>query len=243
MAKRAGTRMQALVTVAGTVAFVGACSAVPRLSLTRTEDSTIVKYDHVKPKVHVPAPADPGLVITSGPKQPSSSPSPSTPAGHRKPFSDTDWILDTGATTHVCTNRALLHSYDTLNPYSNSLNPRAVGYFGPNPVPIVGAGDCTLSLPSRITQKTGGSADTPGLVVNRMTIRHVMHIPSAGVNLISWSQLKRAKGLDLNLVEDADGSLSVRNRGQLLMQFEARDGLFFLVQLPPKLPGSYGVDG
>jgi hypothetical protein len=57
-----------------------------------------------------------------------------------------------------------------------------------------------------------------------------MHIPEAGVNLISWSQLKRAKCLDLRLFEENDGSLTVREHGRPLMRFELRDGLFFLVQ-------------
>jgi hypothetical protein len=150
-----------------------------------------------------------------------------------------------------------MHSYDTLNPYSNKVNPRAVGYFGPNPVPIVGAGDCTFTLPSleRVSELPTaaahksifdfGAANNPtqsGRVVTKMTIKNVMHIPTAGVNLISWSQLKRAKGLDLRLVEEHDGSLTVRNRGrELLMRFELRDGLYFLVQEPIPTPPSVGL--
>ncbi|KIW13736.1 hypothetical protein PV08_08927 [Exophiala spinifera] len=238
MAKRGGTRLQALVTVAGTFAFIGAYSAIPRISITRNDDSTIIKYDHIKPKIHVPAPADPGMVISSGPK-----PQTSSVPRRGKPFSENDWIFDTGATTHVCSNRSLLHTYDTLNPYNNKLDPRAVGYFGPNPVPIVGVGDVTFDLPCGIEPIAGGSTGSRGLLVNRMTIRHVSHIPQAGVNLISWSQLKRAKGANLSLEEEADGSLTVKNRGKPVMRFEPRDGLFFLVQLPPTQPVSTSTTG
>ncbi|EXJ93782.1 hypothetical protein A1O1_02175 [Capronia coronata CBS 617.96] len=296
MARPANGRLQGLVTVSGMVAFIGALAVAPRISITKTDDSTIIKYDHLKPKHDTPAPADPGLIIAPSPQpQPSRSTAKQPTSGGRKPFSQTDWIFDTGATTHVCTNRALLHSYDTLNPYSHRVNPRAVGYFGPNPIPIVGAGDCTLLLPlgpgdaAAVTNKprltpsstmwsmlgagaggtsrstttatpagnytVGNNGHTASLTpedhdgfdslgqqqdkhpppghyraVTRLTIKNVMHIPEAGVNLISWSQLKRAKGLDLRLVEETDGSLTVREHGRALMRFEPRDGLFFLVQ-------------
>ncbi|EXJ92055.1 hypothetical protein A1O3_00605 [Capronia epimyces CBS 606.96] len=290
MAGRPGSsRLQGLVTLSGMVAFLGAATIAPRISITRTDDSTFIKYDHLKSKTKTssPAPADPGLIITPSPKPRSAS----THASGRKPFGPNDWIFDTGATTHVCANRALLHSYDTLNPYSNSVNPRAVGYFGPNPVPIVGAGDCTFILPlfpgdaaatprnarsssimsgllgvggasggragnsvagSSVSGEglglgfgemegdgagAGGDANSskelplgPYRALTRLTVKNVMHIPDAGVNLISWSQLKRAKGLDLQLVEENDGGLTVREHGKPLMRFEARDGLFFLVQ-------------
>lgn len=182
----------------------------------------------LKPKYHAPAPADKGLVITPAAKPPSSLASSSL----HKPFSDEDWILDTGATTHVCTNRALIHSYKALDLHSNKFTPKPVGFFGPNPAPIIGTGDCTLTLPSLSPSEAPAAADGTAVVVNFITIKHVNHIPAAGLNLISWSQLKRAKGLDLRLVEDADGSLTVRNHDQPVMRFEPRHGLYFLVQLP-----------
>ncbi|KAL2414221.1 hypothetical protein ABEF95_005473 [Exophiala dermatitidis] len=313
MARPASSRLQGLITVSGMVAFIGAVSIAPRISILKTDDSTIIKYDHLNPKSkhQTPAPADPGLIIAPGPKPPTSSPTSSTPSQKNKPFGPDDWIFDTGATTHVCANRALLHSYDTLNPYNNSVNPRAVGYFGPNPVPIVGAGDCTFILPgddltdvadignNTLTSSSGSTSGPPGhsrssssmltsllgvgpgrstgrpssmvgdvsaqhsdpssssdngdqndptslsnsslpphyKAVTRLTVKNVMHIPTAGVNLISWSQLKRAKGLQLRLVEEPDGSLIVQHqdggrqqRARTLMRFEPRDGLFFLVQ-------------
>lgn len=250
------------------------------------------------------------MIITPAPKPRSSSNSTSSstrpPTKKRKFPNPDDWIFDTGATTHVCCNRALLHSYDTLNPFTlnQSANPARVGYFGPNPLPIVGAGDCTFILPSLPTANTTASSSTarnsssvmmnllrggssrrgvdrqefnvsantsatssspitngdngdglreangigdheppllpgssgptgPYRAVTRLTLKNIMHIPDAGINLISWSQLKRSKGLDLLLVEDAaDGSLIVceREHGRPLMRFEPRDGLYYLVK-------------
>lgn len=77
-------------------------------------------------------------------------------------------------------------------------------------------------------------------LATRMTLKNVMHIPDAGVNLISWSQLKRSRGLDLRLVEERDGSLTIRKGEQAMMRFELRDGLWFLVQLPPRHEGDEG---
>ncbi|KIW99793.1 uncharacterized protein Z518_10721 [Rhinocladiella mackenziei CBS 650.93] len=228
MARPASARLQGIVTVSGMVALIGALSIAPRVSITRTEDSTIIKYDHLKASPHTPPPSDPGVIIKPGPRP------TSTTSSRRKPFAPTDWIFDTGATTHVCSNRALLHGYDTLNPYANTWTRGVVGFFGPNPVPIVGAGDCTLTLPALSASGTPAPSKTSATlgerVVTRVTVHNVMHIPTAGVNLISWSQLKRAKGLDLRLVEERDGSLTVRDRDRPLMRFELRDGLYFLVQ-------------
>lgn len=143
----------------------------------------------------------------------------------------------------MCSNRSLLHGYDRVNPYNNRVDPRAVGYFGPNPIAIVGAGDVTFTLPSAAPAKppsgywAGGSisasagSPTETRFVHRLTLKNVSHIPEAGVNLISWSQLKRAKGVQLQLVEHGDGSLVVQDRGQPLMRFQLRNGLYFLDQI------------
>ena len=115
-----------------------------------------------------------------------------------------------------------------------------MGYFGPNPIDIVGAGDVTFTLPAPSTsiENTAsrtwpfGSAPEQDLrMVHRLTIKNVSFIPEAGVNLISWSQLKRAKGVDLHLVENPDGSLVVQDRGKTLMRFQLRQGLYYLDQI------------
>ncbi|KIV86618.1 hypothetical protein PV11_02218 [Exophiala sideris] len=235
MAKRVGTRMPGWLTVAVTATLTGAVIIAPRVSIARTENATIIKYKRFKPKDYVPAPAEKGLIITPSPKPPSPPANSTSPASH-KPFSDEDWILDTGATTHVCTNRSLLHSYTSHDLSGNRYSYKPVGFFGPNATAIVGNGDCTLTLPSLSPSDAPAPAaatgNSPGVVVNFITIKHVSHIPTAGVNLISWSQLKRARGLNLRLVEDDDGSLTVRNNEQPVMRFELRNGLYFLVQMP-----------
>ncbi|KAI1615366.1 hypothetical protein EDD37DRAFT_505420 [Exophiala viscosa] len=246
MAKRAGTRMQGWLTVAATATLTGAVLIAPRVSIVRREDATIIKYNHLKPKDFVPAPAEKGLIITPSPKPPPpSSASPTSPASH-KPFSDEDWILDTGAMTHVCTNRTLLHSYTSHDLSGNKYSYKPVAFFGPNAAAIVGNGNCTLALPSlspsNAPAPTAAAGNSAGVVVNFITIKHVSHIPTAGLNLISWSQLKRARGLNLRLVEDDDGSLIVRNHDQPVMRFELRNGLYFLVQMP-SLEVAHPADG
>lgn len=58
-----------------------------------------------------------------------------------------------------------------------------------------------------------------------------MHIPDAGINIISWSQLKKSsKSLNLALVEGNDGALVVQSKDEPLMRFVLRDGLYFLDQ-------------
>lgn len=115
-----------------------------------------------------------------------------------------------------------------------------MGYFGPNPIDIVGAGDVTFTLPAPLDpiERTASQAWPFGSapkqdtrMVHRLTIKNVSFIPEAGVNLISWSQLKRAKGVDLRLVENRDGSLLVQDRGQTLMRFQLRQGLYYLDQI------------
>jgi hypothetical protein len=159
----------------------------------------------------------------------------------RKLWDDKDWIFDTGATSHVCGNRSLLHHYSSLNPYTNKLHGGAVAHFGPNPIPIVGIGDATLVLPvgedspSR-PSKLFGSIDKNLSKVQALTVRNVMHIPDAGINIISWSQLKKSsKNLNLCLVEENDGVLIVKSKDQPLMRFILRDGLYFLEQAPVAL--------
>lgn len=156
----------------------------------------------------------------------------------RKPWDENDWIFDTGATSHVCGNRSLIHRYSSLNPYTNKLQGQAVAHFGPNPIPVVGIGDATLVLPMGENSSSRplnpfGSIDKNLSQVQTLTIRNVMHIPEAGINIISWSQLKQSsKHLNVRLVEGNDGDLIIKSKDQALMRFILRDGLYFLEQAP-----------
>ena len=171
-----------------------------------------------------------------------------TSKGGRR-WSDKDWIFDTGATTHVCTDASLMHGYTS---FAHSRLAKSVGYMGPNPISIKGIGDVSLDLPASVSSPGHDSlmdtalrrelsvSDALGTergfaTKGRLTIHNVSHIPGAGINIISWSQLRRAKGLELRLRDNEDGSLvivSVGGRdgreGKTVMRFVARDGLYFL---------------
>lgn len=228
---------------------------VPHISIIRNEDSTIIKYDYLKvkyvPKLpfeacypdltiaqtepSAPAPRDEGIVLS-----PTMKPTTTGRSG-RKPWDDKDWIFDTGATSHVCGNRSLLHHYSSLNPYTDKLHGQAVAHFGPNPIPIVGIGDATLVLPVGENSSSRSSnlfnpSDRNSLKAQALTVKNVMHIPDAGINIISWSQLKKSsKNLNLCLIEENDGVLAIKSKDQPLMRFILRDGLYFLEQAPVAL--------
>ena len=136
---------------------------------------------------------------------------------------------------------------------------KSVAHFGPNPISVVGMGDVTLALPALSTLSTsnpdarmlevnpvtavlgGGLSLRKGRVENeerasgKLTMHNVNYIPEAGINLISWSQLKRAKGLSLTLVGNEERGLSVvRLKGEReveeIMRFQEREGLYWLVR-------------
>ena len=205
----------ALATYAGMATFITGVSVYPRLTLDRSDTFTTLRYQHRQSTSSGIPPTDPGLVIAPGPMNVSRS---SAKSGGRF-WSDQDWILDTGATTHVCTDAGVMHRYTSFAHTSLSNN---VAHFGPSSISIAGIGDCTVEVP-------GGQS---GTAKGKMTIRDVRHIPTAGINIISWSQLKRARGLDLKLRDNEDGSLGVVSGkgegGREVLRFVLRDGLYFL---------------
>lgn len=79
-----------------------------------------------------------------------------------------------------------------------------------------------------------GADSTNARAVGKLTIHNVSYIPRAGINLISWSQLKRAKGLKLVLSENAGGGLSVvrvtAGGTEEIMRFQEKEGLYWLVR-------------
>lgn len=112
-----------------------------------------------------------------------------------------------------------------------------VAHFGPNPISVAGVGDTFFVLPGRERSSLSKAnpfgaplrKDRPN--VEFLTVKHVMHIPEAGINIISWSQLKQStKGLELSLVEGSDGALVVQSKHGPVMRFVLRDGLYFLDQ-------------
>ena len=154
--------------------------------------------------------------------------------------SNTRWILDTGATGHMCTNRALLHAYREL-----AWGQTRRGFTGANGqvAHLVGVGDVTLD--AAVPPPSGGSSPTAvatAPLVQRFTLSGVHFYPTHGVNILSWSALKRAaaaQGVRLRLVEGSDASLRVvlvegrlkgRETERLLMRFRQEGGLFVLDQ-------------
>lgn len=214
----------ALLAFSSMIAFVAGVSVYPRVTLTRTADAWTLHYHRRTLTQSARPPADPGLLLSSGTRDETAA--SSSRAAGRRIWSDNDWILDTGATTHVCTDAKRMHNYTS---FENSALMRSVGHFGPNPVRIKGMGECTLDLPGVVAPIEGR-----GLERGRLTISNVSHMPEAGINIVSWSQLRRARGLRLRLRDNEDGSLGVvkveGEKSREIMRFRLRDGLYFLEQ-------------
>ena len=225
----------AVVAFAGMAAFITGVSAYPRISVARDDNFTTLRYQHRQSTSSGVSPIDPGMIISPGPKGQANS-SDSNEAARRagKPWGDKDWILDTGATTHVCTDASKMHGYTS---FAHSALVKSVARFGPNPISIAGMGDCTLALPapkgsSRVSVNNAFGVERGFSVKGRLTIHNVTHIPGAGINILSWSQLRSTRGLELRLKDNEDGSLGVvswaRGQGTEIMRFVLRDGLYFL---------------
>lgn len=70
--------------------------------------------------------------------------------------------------------------------------------------------------------------------VAKLTISHVNYMPKARMNLLSWSELKKTRGIRLALEENTDGGLSVMKvtpgGAEEIMRFEEENGLYWLVR-------------
>ncbi len=227
----------AVVAFTGMAAFIASVSIYPRVSYSRDDNFTTVRYQHRHTMSSGARPADPGLIVSPSPKEEiSSSSSNGKDAMLRaeRRWGDKDWILDTGATTHVCTDASMMHGYTS---FAHSSLVKSVGHFGPNPIAIAGIGDCTLDVPApegsaRPRFSEGLGVERGFTAKGRLTVHNVSHIPTAGINILSWSQLRRARGLELRLRDNEDGSLGViswrRGEAVEIMRFVLRDGLYFL---------------
>lgn len=245
-----GLPLRPVATFGGMLFFISVVASYPRISVSRSSDATTITYRHLQSLAAKPPPSDPGLIISSDPNH------KTTPPGHKtRENMAKEWIFDTGATTHVCCDFSLMHNTTS---FAYSRLAQAVGHFGPNPVPVRGMGDVTFTLPPasatavpapaigpssmllstiRRTSKpsTEDTSVEGGVKVNRMTVTNVSYMPESGVNIISWSQLKRAKGgLQMALREPTQfQGIEVWDEGsnQKLMTFRLRDGLYFLDHL------------
>lgn len=233
----------------------------PRMHLTREPTGWTLRYDYAS--AHDPGPADKGLQLPPAlPRDLITGPAPASGkdgavstalrAGADDGESNTRWILDTGATGHMCTNRSLMHAYREL-PWGQTRR----GFMGANGQVshLVGVGDVTLDVAIAQTAGSGSSFSGPfpttttaqTVAKQRVTLSNVHFYPTHGVNILSWSQLKASaarQGVRLRLVEGAeDWSLRVvlieggRIRGSRetekpLMRFRMEGGLFVLDQPP-----------
>jgi hypothetical protein len=230
------TASGAVLAFTGMVAFISGVAAYPRLTLTRDDNFTTLRYQHRHPTLTGRTPLDPGLIIAPGPREglhsstSSSDNRPTSSSG--RPFTDKDWILDTGANCHVCTDASRMHGYTS---FAHSSLMKSAAHFGPNPISVAGIGDCTLTL----SQPDDSALDVHSIgreasVKRNLTISDVSHIPTAGINIISWSKLRQARGLNLRLRDHEDGSLRVvsvdrrRSSEREMMRFIPRGGLYFL---------------
>ena len=240
---------------------VAKISVHPRLKLNKDEAGWTLRYDYSYKRS--PIPTDKGLELPAGsgtlssfwkdprnafkdiresvnPSSGEASPSrtprdnggPSPTSVSHSVERNTTWILDTGATSHMCTNQALYHAYREL-PWGQTSR----GFSSANGQlsHLVGIGNVTLKA------RVPGNSEAANSVT--LTLRDVHFYPTKGVNILSWSQLKksgRAVGRKLRLVEEEDSSLTViavesgplggREKERILMRFRLQGGLFVLDQ-------------
>lgn len=206
--------------------LIAKISLHPRLALLRDTTGWTLRYEYSKP--YDSGPDERGLDIQdvrnkiSGGEQSVVTKSPTRESDVDR---NTSWILDTGANSHLCTNRDLMHSYTELGWGQTTLGFRGAGGRVDH---HVGRGSCTLD----------GVVKAQGREVSsRVTLAGVWHYPGTGVNLLSWSALKRgaaAQGVKLKLEEADDWTLGVcmeegRTKKQIL-RFRPQNGLYVLDQ-------------
>lgn len=110
---------------------------------------------------------------------PAPHPNPNRPLCLASHYNDEDFsgvepaqfLIDSAATTHICHNVALFHSYTPLDTPQHILT-------GAGPLPITGYGTC-------VVQDQDGHA---------LTLHQVMHVPNCPVNIYSTSKLNAEGG-------------------------------------------------
>ncbi|KAJ9612996.1 hypothetical protein H2200_002937 [Cladophialophora chaetospira] len=136
-------------------------------------------------------------------------------AGMGPSRSSTDWILDTGASIHVCADRSAMHEYFNLMSPDDG-DPPTLQRFGGD-FRVVGVGTCQFTLPpksppseiepSSAWSKFGSGRPTKTEVY---VVSNILHEPFAPVNILSWSALK-LRNPDSQLIELPDGILIVED--------------------------------
>ncbi|KAA0055836.1 ty1-copia retrotransposon protein [Cucumis melo var. makuwa] len=114
----------------------------------------------------------------------------------------TDWILDTGALRHFCTNRELLHDYE------DTADGECVFMGNSATAGVIGKGKVILKLTSGKT----------------LSLSNVLYVPSLRRNLVSGSLLNRA---GLKIVLEGDKVVLTKN-GDFVGKGYLSNGLFVL---------------
>ncbi|KAA0042223.1 ty1-copia retrotransposon protein [Cucumis melo var. makuwa] len=114
----------------------------------------------------------------------------------------TDWILDTGASRHFCTNRELLHDYE------DTADGECVFMGNSATAGVIGKGKVILKLTSGKT----------------LSLSNVLYVPSLRRNLVSRSLLNRA---GLKIVLESDKVVLTKN-GDFVGKGYLSNGLFVL---------------
>ena len=124
-----------------------------------------------------------------------------------KPAYDVDWIFSNNSDVHVANHRDWFTSY---TPFTTSFN----GLFGAGGVEVLGIGDVELPVKTHPTRHGAAHRGT-------ITLRTVLHAPSATCNIIGYPILKE---LNCKIELGGGGEIVSRDTG-------ARLGIFDSVKL------------
>lgn len=114
----------------------------------------------------------------------------------------TEWVVDTGATRHICANK------DVILNYENVTNGEKVFMEDSRATNVAGKGKVLLKLTSR----------------KIIALQDVLHVPDIRRNLVSGSLLNKA---DIKLVFESDKLVLTRN-GKFVGKGFCNEGLFVL---------------
>ncbi|PKU73369.1 Retrovirus-related Pol polyprotein from transposon TNT 1-94 [Dendrobium catenatum] len=140
------------------------------------------------------------------------APAPKALLAQPSPYGNQDWVLDTGATTHLTPNmNQLQQSY----PYSCQ---ESVSIANGSTLPIQNSGQGILSLP-----------DTP----RKLRLRNILHVPSLTHNLLSVSKLISDNSISITF--NTNGfEIKDSLDNHLLLRGHLHKGLYHIQQAPEK---------
>ena len=123
-----------------------------------------------------------------------------------KRASSADWIIDSGATTHICNDRQMFVRLGQINPFEIKVGDKSN-------VRAVGRGDVELMLPAKDNK------------VKRCKLSDVVYAPTMGYNMLSVRVMSRAG----HKIVFEESSCTVQNGGKIIAYGEVRNSLYCLV--------------